>query len=102
MLSLNDEHSLAVSMTRDQSNTLGIASQCRQPDPLECHERQASCEQSEAESCLRCPVASWMTAIVFKWTNEGIGPEEVEPDALEPIVKTIASIQEARLGTKAA
>jgi hypothetical protein len=98
MLSLNDE----VSMTRDEFNTLGIASQCRQPDPLECYERQASYEQAEVESCLRCPVASWMTAVVFKWTNEGIGLEEVEPDALEPIVKTIASIQEARLGAKAA
>jgi len=102
MLSLNDEHLLAVSMTRDEFTTLGIASQCRQPDPLQCYERQASYEQSEAESCLRCPVASWMTAVVFKWTNEGVGLEEVEPDALEPIVKTIASIQEARLGVKAA
>jgi len=102
MLSLNDEHLLAVSMTRDEFTTLGIASQCRQPDPLQCYERQASYEQSEAESCLRCPVASWMTAVVFKWTNEGVGLEEVEPDALEPIVKTIASIQEARRGVKAA
>jgi len=88
-------------MTRDEFTTLGSASQCRQPDPLECYERQASYE-SEAESCLRCPIASWMTAMVFKWTNEGVDLEEVEPDALEPIVKTIASIQEARLEVKAA
>ena len=88
-------------MTRDEFNTLGIASQCQQPDPLECYARQAWYEQSEAESCLHCPIASWMTAMVFKWTNEGAG-QEVEPDALEPIVKTIPSIQEARLRVKAA
>jgi hypothetical protein len=89
-------------MTRDEFNTLGIASQCRLPDPLACYERQASYEQSGAESCLHCPVASWMTALAFKWTNEGVGFEELEPDGLELIVKTIAPVQEARLGAKAA
>jgi hypothetical protein len=78
MLSLNDEHLLAVSMTRDEFNTLGIASQCRQPDPLECYERQASYEQSEAESCLRCPVASWVTTMLRgTWTSERFGLEEL-------------------------
>jgi hypothetical protein len=61
-------------MTRDESDTLGIASRCRQPDPLVCYERLTSCEQT----CLCCPVASWMTIVEFKGrgANDSVALEE--------------------------
>ena len=51
-------------MTKDGFDTLGIKSDCRQPDPLECSERQTLYAQSGDEICLRCPVASWVRAMV--------------------------------------
>jgi len=85
-------------MTRHEFDRLGIASQCWRPDPSACYERLTSYEQSEAEPCLHCPIASWVTAIVFssRWTNESVSLEEKRID------KAVASIQEARLGAKAA
>jgi len=51
-------------MRRDGFDTPGIKSDCRQPDPLECSERQTLYAQSGDEICLRCPVASWVRAMV--------------------------------------
>jgi len=61
-------------MTRDEFDTLGIAARCREPDPLVCYERLASCEQT----CLCCPVASWMTVVALngRWANDNVALEE--------------------------
>lgn len=66
-------------MTRDEFDTLGIVPHCRQPEPLACYERLTSYEQSDIELCLRCPVAFWVTAMVFsgRWTNESVDLEEL-------------------------
>jgi hypothetical protein len=89
-------------MMRDEFDTLGIPSQCRRPEPSACYERLTSYEQSEAEPCLRCPVASWVTAIVFSGTWTNAEADWFEPDALEPTDKAIVSFPEARLAAKAA
>jgi len=44
--------------------TLAIKSDCQQPEPPECSERQTVYAQSGDEICQRCPVASWVTAMV--------------------------------------
>jgi hypothetical protein len=95
---------MAVSMTQDEFDTLDIALRCRRPDPLACYERLNSHEQSEAEPCLRCPIASWNAALVFSgtWANDGASLEEVEPNTLERIAKATPSIQEPTLRVKAA
>jgi hypothetical protein len=56
-------------MTRDKFD--GITSQCRQPEPLACYERQNSQAQSEDDACLCCPVASWIAAMVLS-DNESV------------------------------
>jgi hypothetical protein len=99
-------------MTREEFNTLGIPSQCRQPDPLECYERQASYEQSETGLCRRCPIASWVTTMMISgaWTSASVGfdgpGQEVVAFGMVPapehIEKASASFQEASLGVKAA
>jgi hypothetical protein len=72
-----------VSMTQDEFDMLGIALQCCRPDPLACYERLASHQQSEAEPCLRCPVASWVTTMAFsgRWMDEASVFEELASPA---------------------
>lgn len=98
----------AVSMTKDRFDALGIASQCREPEPLACYERQNLREQSEGDGCLCCPVASWITAMVLSdkeslaLGNLPISDQCLEPNAMGRIGEGIASIQGATLGLKAA
>ena len=96
-------------MTRDEFDVLGIPSQCRQPDPLACYERQTLPEQSDAGPCLFCPVASWIEVMVLsgRWMDGSVGVEEVptsarwfEPKALERAGEGIA-VQDAGLGLAA-
>jgi len=51
-------------MTKDGFDTPGIKSDCQQPDPVECFERQTQYAQSGDEICQCCPVASWVRAMV--------------------------------------
>jgi hypothetical protein len=71
------------SMTRDEFDTLGIASHCRRPDPVECSERQTSYAQSGDEICLRCPVASWVTAMVVSGAGTNAEADWSDADWLE-------------------
>ena len=93
-------------MARDEFDALGIPSQCRQPDPLACYERQSSHEQSDAEPCLCCPVASWINVMVLsgRWTNASVDVDEPlmpspwpEANALERVSERIDLIEEAIL-----
>ena len=61
-------------MTRDKFD--GITSQCLEPEPLACYERQNSHEQSESDACLCCPVSSWVSAMVSSDSASG-GVEEL-------------------------
>lgn len=70
-------------MTKDQFDTLGIKADCRQPDPLECSERQTSYAQAGDEICLRCPVASWVRAMVAGGAGTDAAAEWPEADLLK-------------------
>jgi hypothetical protein len=62
-------------MTRDEFDTLGITPDCRHLDPEECSERQTSYAQTGDEICQRCPVSSWVAAMVVSGagTNDADG-----------------------------
>ena len=98
-------------MMRDEFYALGIPAQCRQPDPLACYERQASCEPSDAQPCLYCPVASWITAMVVSdsWMSDSSGLEQqaisaqsFEPNTLKATGEDLVFFDEAELWAKAA
>jgi len=89
-------------MTIDKFDTLGITSHCRQPDPVECSERQTSYAQSGDEICLRCPVASWVTAMVASGAGTNAEADWFEPDSLEGTDAAIESFPASRLVAKAA
>lgn len=92
-------------MTRDKFDALGVTSQCREPEPLACYERQHSYEQSGDDACRCCPVASWIAAMVLSDSaveELPISGQWLESSAPERIGEGIASIQETTFGLKAA
>ena len=60
-------------MTREELDALGVTAWCQRPDPLTCY------QHPDEEPCLSCPVASWLTAMIFSgtWTDEGVCLEEL-------------------------
>ena len=84
--------------------------ECRCPDPVACYEKQTSYDESGVESCLNCPVASWITAMVLRERsmNASAG-EEVpvsdqwfEANPLERIGEVFPSSQEVEFELQAA
>jgi len=69
-------------MNREE-NTLGITSHCQQPDPAECSERQTAYAQAGDEICQRCPVASWVTAMVANGAGTDAEADWFEAESLE-------------------
>jgi len=92
----------AESMTKEKSDTFGITAHCRQPDLVDCSERQTSYGQSGDEICLRCPVASWVTVMVVSGAGTNAEADWFEPDSLEETEAAMASIPASRLVAKAA
>ena len=78
MLLLNLKIDQAEFMKKNKP-TLRIASDCQRPDPPECSERQNSYAQSGDEICLRCPVASWVTAMVVSGAETNAEADWFEP-----------------------
>lgn len=84
--------------------------ECRCPDPVACYERQSSYEESGAESCVYCPVASWITCMVVSdrsmreiaGAELAVSAQWLEAHPLEQILEAVPSSYEAEFELQAA